>query len=187
MGKAKKKARGAPPPAASAVTVREELDGTKPESDPKSYRFVRLANGLECVLIHDPAAAAAADDDDSEGEDDGDDGDDDDDDDDDGDGDDDGGGGVGGRAAAAMAVAAGSWDDPEALPGLAHFCEHMLFMGSARFPEENAYDAFLQRNGGSDNACVESRQRSPPFPPVTTTPSVRPCLARGLPPRTSGA
>ena len=42
-------------------------------------RFIWLANGLERVLIHDPAAAAAAEDDDSEGEDDGDDGDEDDD------------------------------------------------------------------------------------------------------------
>lgn len=32
--------------------------------------------------------------------------------------------------AAAMSIHAGQLNDPIALPGLAHFCEHMLFMGT---------------------------------------------------------
>ena len=132
---------------AEAVVARLD-DLAKPESDPKTYRWLRLANGLECVVVHDPSAAAAADD--EESDDDADDGASDDEADDGAGGG--GGGGGGGRAAAALAVAAGCWDDPPEWPGLAHFCEHMLFMGSERHPRENAYDAFLQRHGGSDNA-----------------------------------
>ena len=31
-------------------------------------------------------------------------------------------------------------------------CEHMLFLGTAKYPVENAYSAFLQEHGGSSNA-----------------------------------
>lgn len=35
-------------------------------------------------------------------------------------------------AAASLTVNTGSMFDPYELPGLAHFCEHMLFMGSEK-------------------------------------------------------
>jgi nardilysin len=38
---------------------------------------------------------------------------------------------------------------------MAHFLEHMLFMGTKKYPTENGYDAFLSKQGGSDNACTE--------------------------------
>ena len=38
-------------------------------------------------------------------------------------------------SAAAMDVQVGHFSDPEGIPGLAHFCEHMLFMGTETFPE----------------------------------------------------
>jgi insulysin len=38
------------------------------------------------------------------------------------------------------------------MPGLAHFCEHLLFMGSTKFPQENAYSEFIHAHGGSTNA-----------------------------------
>jgi hypothetical protein len=47
------------------------------------------------------------------------------------------------RAAASMDVSVGSFSDPPAFPGLAHFLEHMLFMGSKKYPNENQYSAFL--------------------------------------------
>lgn len=36
-------------------------------------------------------------------------------------------------------VRVGSLSDPLGLDGLAHFTEHMLFYGSERYPEEDAY------------------------------------------------
>jgi predicted Zn-dependent peptidase len=54
-----------------------------------------------------------------------------------------------------MTVGVGSLSDPDSLPGLSHYLEHMLFMGSAAFPDENDYDAFLTRHGGSSNAFTE--------------------------------
>jgi insulysin len=56
------------------------------------------------------------------------------------------------RAAAALAVGVGSYADPRGSLGLAHFLEHMLFMGSSKYPEENEYGAFLARHGGTSNA-----------------------------------
>eukprot|EP00930_Biecheleria_cincta_P039259 TRINITY_DN27001_c0_g1_i1.p1 TRINITY_DN27001_c0_g1~~TRINITY_DN27001_c0_g1_i1.p1 ORF type:complete len:1202 (+),score=250.45 TRINITY_DN27001_c0_g1_i1:53-3658(+) len=56
------------------------------------------------------------------------------------------------QMAMAMAVRAGSFDDPENLPGLAHFCEHMLFLGTEKYPESGGFDTFLSKNGGSSNA-----------------------------------
>lgn len=56
------------------------------------------------------------------------------------------------KAAAALDVNIGAFEDPEELPGLAHFCEHLLFMGSKKFPNENEYSSFLSKHGGSSNA-----------------------------------
>jgi len=55
-------------------------------------------------------------------------------------------------SAYSMAVQAGSFDDPENLPGLAHFCEHMLFLGTQSYPGASSYDDFVSSNGGSLNA-----------------------------------
>jgi len=57
-----------------------------------------------------------------------------------------------GKAAAAMNVAAGSLNNPPEWPGLAHFCEHMLFLGTERFPEEGEFERYISSNGGSNNA-----------------------------------
>jgi len=46
----------------------------------------------------------------------------------------------------------GSMNDPKDLFGIAHFCEHMLFLGTKKYPEENDYAKFLAENGGSSNA-----------------------------------
>jgi hypothetical protein len=54
-----------------------------------------------------------------------------------------------------MVVGVGSFSDPPHLQGLSHLLEHMLFMGSDAFPDENEYDAFLSRHGGSSNAYTE--------------------------------
>jgi nardilysin len=38
---------------------------------------------------------------------------------------------------------------------MSHYLEHMLFMGSEKFPDENEYDSYLQHHGGSSNAYTE--------------------------------
>jgi secreted Zn-dependent insulinase-like peptidase len=56
------------------------------------------------------------------------------------------------KAAASMNVSVGSAQDPEDLAGLAHFLEHMLFLGTEPFPEADAYQGFISRHGGTHNA-----------------------------------
>jgi nardilysin len=53
-------------------------------------------------------------------------------------------------------VGVGSFSDPPDAQGLAHFLEHMLFMGSSEFPDENEYDTFLSKHGGGSNAFTET-------------------------------
>ena len=129
--------------------------------DKKAYRLVTLDNGLEALLIHeDVDESAEPEDDDGSGfetEEDGDDDDASDDGDDESDGDD----GPGPqRAAAAMVVGVGSWADPPETQGCAHFLEHLLFLGSEKYPDENAYDAFLSKHGGSSNAETDTEWTS---------------------------
>lgn len=56
------------------------------------------------------------------------------------------------ESGAALVVQAGSWDDPVDHPGLAHFLEHMLFLGTKKYPVEAEYRSHLQSNGGLYNA-----------------------------------
>lgn len=56
------------------------------------------------------------------------------------------------NASAAMSVAAGHFDDPKETHGLAHLLEHMLFLGSEKFPETNQFQTYLASHGGSLNA-----------------------------------
>ncbi len=147
-----------------------DLNGARPKMDKKLYRHITLSNnGLQCVLICDTVAlrrrramgattvngsgGGRYDDDDDDSEDDDEDEDDSDskysignDDHDDYDED-----GLR-KAATALLVNVGSYHDPPHLQGLAHFLEHMLFLGTELYPQENAYDAFLSKMGGDDNA-----------------------------------
>lgn len=56
------------------------------------------------------------------------------------------------RCAAALRVDAGSHDVPLAWPGLAHFLEHLLFLGTERFPAGEGLMAYVQGHGGQVNA-----------------------------------
>lgn len=58
------------------------------------------------------------------------------------------------RSAAALDVNVGHLSDPDHIPGLAHFCEHMLFLGTEKYPDENDYSKFLSQHGGHSNAAT---------------------------------
>ena len=56
------------------------------------------------------------------------------------------------KSAASMDVQVGSASDPRDRQGLAHFLEHMLFLGTEKYPNSDDYGKFLQTNGGHSNA-----------------------------------
>lgn len=56
------------------------------------------------------------------------------------------------KAAASMNVAVGSGDDPQDREGLAHFLEHMLFLGTEKYPDPGEYQQFIKSHGGQHNA-----------------------------------
>ncbi len=56
------------------------------------------------------------------------------------------------QSAAALGVMVGHWEDPDNYPGMAHFCEHMLFKGSTKYPDEAEYFRFMWDHGGTPNA-----------------------------------
>ena len=60
------------------------------------------------------------------------------------------------KAAAAMDLGVGSSLDPPGYLGLAHFHEHMLFLGSSRYRSEAAFSSFISMNGGRNNAFTEN-------------------------------
>jgi insulysin len=101
-------------PPVPSMKVFERIEAIrKPACDTRSYRFLRLPNQLQVMLVSDPAAD---------------------------------------KAAASMDVAVGHACDPPGSPGLAHFLEHMLFLGTSKYPDEAEYQGFLAQNGGSSNA-----------------------------------
>jgi len=60
------------------------------------------------------------------------------------------------KAAASLDVSVGYFSDPWDLPGVAHFCEHMLFLGTEKYPDEDSYRDFLSQNSGFSNAYTAS-------------------------------
>jgi predicted Zn-dependent peptidase len=61
------------------------------------------------------------------------------------------------RSAASLRVAVGSHDAPQAWPGLAHFLEHLFFLGTERFAAADNLMTFIQRHGGQVNASTRER------------------------------
>lgn len=55
-------------------------------------------------------------------------------------------------AAAAVDVHVGQFHDPEDRQGLSHFLEHMLFMGTEKYPDVDGYRKFITDHGGRSNA-----------------------------------
>jgi insulysin len=109
----------------------------KSDNDDRDYRLIRLSNKLEVLLIHDKDTD---------------------------------------KSSAALDVHVGHLSDPVSkkkkeararqmeealtmmiqikndLQGLAHFCEHLLFMGTEKYPKENDYNQYLAEHSGHSNA-----------------------------------
>ena len=56
------------------------------------------------------------------------------------------------NSAASLSVPVGSMHNPDSQLGLAHYLEHMLFLGSKKYPVINEYSQFMSQNGGYTNA-----------------------------------
>jgi secreted Zn-dependent insulinase-like peptidase len=61
------------------------------------------------------------------------------------------------KAAVALNVAAGSFNEPKQRQGLAHFLEHMLFLGTEKYPDPNEYSKYISEHGGFNNAWTAAR------------------------------
>jgi len=61
-------------------------------------------------------------------------------------------------AACALMIDYGSFAEPTKYQGLAHFLEHMIFMGSEKYPEENIFDAHIKKCGGFSNANTDCEE-----------------------------
>ena len=53
------------------------------------------------------------------------------------------------KSSAALSVEVGSLQDPVDAQGLAHYLEHMLFMGTTKYPNENEYRYALRHSANS--------------------------------------
>jgi insulysin len=56
------------------------------------------------------------------------------------------------RSAAALSVGVGHLHDPKEKQGLAHYLEHMLFLGTTKYPEVGSYKKYLDERSGASNA-----------------------------------
>lgn len=56
------------------------------------------------------------------------------------------------KSAASLDVHIGNGSDPDGWQGLAHFLEHMLFLGNQKYPQAGEYKQFIDDHGGSNNA-----------------------------------
>lgn len=96
----------------SATTLQTEFK--KPLIDKyKSYKLIKLSNGLKTLIISDPTTI---------------------------------------NSSCALSINSGSFNDPLDIQGLAHLCEHMIFMGSSKFPNANEFFNIVNSLGGNTNA-----------------------------------
>ncbi|EMR09884.2 hypothetical protein PNEG_01646 [Pneumocystis murina B123] len=63
-------------------------------------------------------------------------------------------------SAASMDVGIGYYSDPDDIPGLAHFCEHILFMGSLKASTNINFFSYIKRHNGIYNASTRAEGTS---------------------------
>ncbi len=82
-------------------------------------------------------------------------------------------------ASASVAVGVGSLADPPQRQGLAHYLEHMLFLGTEKYPSVEEFGEYLQRNGGYNNAYTAPRPHQlPPGGPARRRSTARSTASR---------
>ena len=60
------------------------------------------------------------------------------------------------KTSVSVSVKIGSLSNPKDYQGLAHFLEHMLFLGSKKYPQEDYYEKQVKKYGGMSNAYTEN-------------------------------
>ncbi len=80
------------------------------------------------------------------------------------------------KSAASLDVHVGSGSDPVGWQGLAHFLEHMLFLGTEKYPEAGEYKRFIEDHGGDSNAYTSFAHTNYYFD--ISAAHLRPALAR---------
>lgn len=60
------------------------------------------------------------------------------------------------KSLSAIAVPVGSLENPDSQLGLAHYLEHMILMGSKKYPQPENLSEFLKKHGGDHNASTAS-------------------------------
>jgi hypothetical protein len=102
-----------------------ESEFIRPDRDLSQYRWVKLENNLQVLLVSTADTKSSSDDEEGSAK----------------------------VEAASIHVQAGHFDDT--IPGLAHFHEHMLFLGTKKYPTEDEYEGFLSKHGGFCNAYTD--------------------------------
>ncbi|KJZ05168.1 insulinase family protein [Pseudoalteromonas piscicida] len=64
------------------------------------------------------------------------------------------------KCAVSLTVNVGHFDDPETRQGMAHFLEHMLFLGTAEHPDSGGFSQFISQYGGQSNAWTGTEHSS---------------------------
>ncbi|KAL1959901.1 hypothetical protein VTO42DRAFT_569 [Malbranchea cinnamomea] len=101
------------------------------------------------------------------------------------------------KASAALNVNVGNFSDDDDLPGMAHAVEHLLFMGTEKYPGENEYNQYLASHSGYSNAYTAATETNYFFevaatseaqtsPSATAPPSQPPTPAEPLADRYTG-
>ncbi|MBD2784959.1 pitrilysin [Xenorhabdus sp. DI] len=62
------------------------------------------------------------------------------------------------KSLAAVSLPVGHMENPDNQLGLAHYLEHMVLMGSKRYPQSGGFTEFLQKHGGSHNASTNANR-----------------------------
>ncbi|KAL9107466.1 MAG: hypothetical protein Q9227_007663 [Pyrenula ochraceoflavens] len=62
------------------------------------------------------------------------------------------------KASASVNVNVGNFSDDTDMPGMAHAVEHLLFMGTKKYPLENEYSSYLSSNSGHSNAYTAATE-----------------------------